>query len=40
MAVALSWKGYADTDLEISPEFFSADHTLVLRFHVPISARL
>jgi hypothetical protein len=31
MAVALSWKGYVDTDLNFS-EFFVTDHTLVLRF--------
>ncbi len=31
MALALSWKGYADTDLKFS-KFFEKDHTLVLRF--------
>jgi len=31
MAVALSWKGYVDTDLNFA-EFFSANHTLIARF--------
>ncbi len=31
MAVALSWKGYVDTDLSFA-EFFGASHTIVLRF--------
>src|SRR3954463_13787159 len=30
-ALALTWKGYADTDLNFS-EFFPGDHTLALRF--------
>lgn len=36
MAVALSWKGYVDTDLEFS-EFFDQSHTITLRFmpHYP-----
>ncbi len=31
MALALSWTGFADTDLEFS-EFFDSDHTLSARF--------
>ena len=31
MAVALSWKGYVDTDLNFA-EFFSANHTMIARF--------
>jgi len=31
MAVAVSWKGYVDTDLQFA-EFFGASHTIVLRF--------
>lgn len=36
MALALSWNGFVDTDLQFS-EFFSSDHTLVCRFmqHYP-----
>src|SRR5262249_2161362 len=30
-ALALSWKGYADTDLNFS-EFYYRDHTIALRF--------
>ena len=31
MAVALSWKGYVDTDLKLS-EFVASSHTIMLRF--------
>jgi hypothetical protein len=31
MAVAVGWKEYVDTDLNFS-EFFTGNHTLVLRF--------
>ena len=31
MAIALSWRGYVDSNLDFS-EFFFADHTIIVRF--------